>query len=313
MLPVTADRITDAAFLDQRFGSDWTNVARLHWRDIPESPKVPAVALLFHTAFCCSTLLARSLQSSPRAVALKEPLALNRLASAALSQPRSHIDGPLRAALRLLARPWAPGGCCLIKPANQVNSLLPDILRMTSGKAILLYSSLPEFVISCCKKLPEADQRVRWMAQHLLKDSHLQRQLQVPWDHPFHFVESCVLTWYAQIERYCDALACDSEDRLRSLDMQAMLTDPDGVVAAATDWLKLDTDASALQARVRTEFQRNAKHLDQAYDRTLRAQERERTVAHYNELLVDALAWAREVVAPLARVPVDWKRLAPMS
>ncbi len=309
ILPVTCDHIADAAFLDQRLGGDWTAATRLAWQDVPAPTHAPKTALLFHTAFCCSTLLTRALQSPPRVLALREPQALSQLASAALSLPRSRIEGPLSAALRLLARPWAPDGRCLIKPTNQANNLLPDILQLTSGKAILLYSSLPEFVISCCKKLPEADTRVRWMAQHLLKDTQLQRALGVPWDHHFHFIESCVLTWYAQMERYADALANDANDRLRSLDMQVMLADPAGVVAAAADWLQLAIDASDLQQRAQVEFQRNAKHPDRTFDAARRAQEREAVMARYADVLDNALAWANESVAPFARSPIDWKPL----
>ena len=309
MLQVTSDCIADAAFLDKRLGGDWATATRLDWRDVPVSSQTPGVALLFHTAFCCSTLLARTLQSPLQVIALKEPQVLSRIASAALSQPRSRIEGPLRAALRLLARPWTPGGCCLIKPTNQANNLLPDILRLTSGKAILLYSSLPEFVISCCKKLPEADTRVRWMAQHLLKDSHLQSVLQVPWNHHFHFIEACVLTWHAQIERYADALANDADNRLRSLDMQAMLADPAGLITAAAEWLQLGIDTSELRARVEIEFRRNAKHPDRAFDAVRRAQEKELAMARYAEVLDNALAWAHESVAPFARLPIDWKPL----
>jgi hypothetical protein len=309
MLPVPAERIADAAFLDQRLGGDWTAAVRLGWREIAIAPVPPPAALLFHTAFCGSTLLARTLQLPPQVVALREPQVLNQLASAALRQPRSRIEGPLRAALGLLARPWVSEGRILIKPTNQANNLLPDLLRLTRGKAILLYSSLPEFVISCCKKLPEADRRVRWMAQHLIKDTRLQDALQVPWDHPFHFIESCVLTWYSQVERYAEALADDSEDRLRSLDMQAMLADPMAAVAAAAEWLELGIQASALQARVHEQFQRNAKHPERMFDAAQRAREREQVAARHADILEGAINWARDVVAPCARLPVDWKPL----
>jgi len=313
MFPMGAERIAEAAFLDRRLGGDWTAATRLDWRSVPASSQPPRPALLFHTAFCCSTLLARTLQSPPQVIALKEPQALMQLASAALRQPPEQIEGPLRAVLQLLSRPWSPDGRCLIKPTNQANNLLPAILRLTGGKAVLLYSSLPEFVISCCKKLPEADTRVRWMAQHLLKDTHLQRALEVPWDHHFHFIEACVLTWHAQIERYADALAADADDRLRSLDMQAMLADPPDIVAACADWLELGIGASVLQARVQTEFQRNAKHPDRSFDASRRAQEKAEVMARYADVLDSALAWERETIAPIARMPIDWKPLAAMQ
>ncbi|MBS0213689.1 MAG: hypothetical protein JSR26_11010 [Proteobacteria bacterium] len=313
MLPLASDRIADAAFLDQRLGVDWSAAERLHWREVESSADPPRAALLFHTAFCCSTLLARSLQLPPRLVALREPLALSRLATVALKRPSPQIEGPLRAALELLARPSTAGGSVLIKPTNQANNLLCRMLEMTRGRAILLYSSLPEFVISCCKKLPEADRRIRWMAQHLIKDTRLQAALQIPWDHHFHFIEACVLTWYAQIERYTDALAADACDRLRSLDMQALLYEPQAAVAAAANWLQFDIDASVLQARVLVEFRRNAKHPHRAFNAALRAQGIKEAMARYADVLGSALTWARDSVAPFASEPADWKSLVPAS
>lgn len=307
--PVEARRLADAPFLDARFGIDPANAQRIHWRTLPATGRRPSAALLFHTAFCCSTLLARTLQAPPRVVALKEPACLTRLASAALHIAPRQLDMPLSRALDLLARPWADGGRCVIKPTNQVNTLLPDILRLCDGRALLLHSSLQDFVISCLKKFPDGERPLRWMAQHLVKGTRLQQRLGVPWDHPFHFIEACVLTWYAQVERYADALAQDADDRLRSLDMQTLLADPLATVSACADWLELDIDAATLAERVELEFRRDAKHPERAYDAGRRADEARRTASTHADLLGAAVDWARAVVAPLACVPLDWKLL----
>ena len=59
------------------------------------------------------------------------------------------------------------------------------------------------------------------------------------------------------------------------------------------------------------EFRRNAKHPDREFDATLHAQEKMQTMARYADVLDNAAAWAREVIVPFARMPADWKPLAP--
>lgn len=309
LLPITADVVSDCTFLDRSAGGDWAHATRVPWQQLqaPRHPLHPA--LLFHTAFCGSTLLARTLQSPPDVMSLREPYALMPLAYAAPSQDPAAIDGPLEVVLQLLSRPWTPNGRVLIKPTNQVNNLIHSILRLTRGNAILLYSSLSEFIVSCCKKLPEAESHARWTAQHLLRGSDLLQALDVPWDHPFHFVESCVLAWHAQIEIYSAALANDSDDRLRSLDFARLLDDPSRVVPACAQWLDLGGEPSFWQARAAVEFSRNAKHTERPFDPQKRAEERAALMRRHAALLEAALAWSKEVVAPLARMPSAWKPL----
>jgi hypothetical protein len=242
-------------------------------------------------------------------MSLREPHALMHLAHAAPGRDHMGIDGPLKAVMQLLARPWTDGGICLVKPTNHVNNLLPAMLRATRGKCLLLYSSLPEFILSCVKKLPGSQKYALWTAQHLLRGSALQNALDVPWDHPFHFVESCVLAWYAQMEIFADALAADSGDRLRTLDLPTLLAAPAQVVPACASWLGLGGDESVWQARAASEFQRHSKHVDRPYNATTRAAERATLSREHSALIDVAVAWAGEVIAPVARTPVMWKPL----
>ena len=309
LLPLSSEVVAKASFLDQRGIGDCSHALRKPWQALRTDDERPRLAWLFHTAFCGSTLLSRALQAPPEAVSLREPQALLRFAHAAASVGADAIEPPLHVVVQLLARPWTAGGRVLAKPTNQVNNLLPSLLRLTRGTSILLHSSLPEFITSCCKKLPEAEQFVLWSARHLLRGSRLRQALGVPWDHPFHFVEACVLAWQAQMELYADALANDRDDRLRSLDFAALLAEPPTTVAAAARWLTLGKDDAFWQARAGVEFHRNAKHVERAYDPARRAEERAGLAARYGPLIEAALAWNAEVVAPIASVPSNWKAL----
>jgi hypothetical protein len=303
--------IANATFLDRRMAADWENSVEVTLQQAASVPLSVPPAFLFHTAFCGSTLLAMALQCPPSVVSLKEPLLLHTLAilrnKEGARADRSRPDA-LHAALALLARPWVPGGRVLIKPANQANSLMEPILRQSPhSRAILLYSSLREFMLSCFKKLPEAERRVRWMAQALLKDTRLSAALGIDTRTRFNLVESCALAWYAQIERYADVLAIDSDNRLRTLDMQRMLSDPLGCVSACAEWLTLDIDK--LQSRVESVFARDSKATTVAFTAIERDRQKQQVLKAYGPVIDRGIAWAESAVAPHAIVPRDWRSL----
>lgn len=277
-------------------------------------PGQHAPALLFHTAFCGSTLLARALQAPPMVMSLREPSALLALAMASLRPgafPPAQIERAAGVILGLLGRPWAERGRVAIKPTNQVNRILPLLLQVSpQSRVLLLHSSLEQFIVSCLKKLPAAEQQVRWMAQALLPGTQLAQRLGIPLTHPFNLVESAVLTWFAQMEIYATALNADSDDRLRSVSIDTMLAQPAPVVAAAADWLQLPGAHAGLAARVSETFARNAKAQGQAFDSSQRDQENAVMRQRYGDVIRKAMQWAEQTIAPAALVPVTWKPLS---
>ncbi len=310
MLRIEPELLTSASFLDERLPVDRSACTWLHWDALPQ--RDCGAALLFHTAFCGSTLLARALHQAPGTISLREPRALLSIAKADL---RADSDTPMPTSavlgrtLGLLGRPWADGGRVLIKPTNQVNRLLPELLLLSQAPALLLYSSLEAFLLSCCKKLPEAETRIRWMAQFLLPGTALAHRLGIPVNHPFNFVESCVLTWYSQIERYADALAGPFSSRLRSLDLTQLLAHPTQAVAACADWLQLPDAHVELDRRVVSLFQRDAKRTDRPFNPQQRERENDLVRRHYAPLIDAALRWAEETIAPAAVLPIHWRPL----
>ena len=313
VMPLTAAQVGAAPFLDERAGVKTADAARVADADIAIPPGAkPPGAWLFHTAFCGSTLLARALHEAPRAMALKEPIVLTTLTRMSL-QRSPGVDPLLRRALALLGRRWSPDGAVLVKPTNLVNRLIPQILAASpDARAVLLYASLREFLLSCFKKLPQAEVAVRWMAQVLIRDTRLQSRLGLRGDEPFNLVESCVLTYYAQLEVYTRMLDADAGDRLRTLDMRAMLADPPGTVAACAGFMGLPGALENLGARVASEFARDSKKSSREFDAGQREREKSALEGKYGPVIEHALAWSREVVEPHATLPRDWKPLFPL-
>ena len=300
----------DAPFLDRRLPIDWAQGIDVPVAELPERTDVPA-SFLFHTAFCGSTLLARALHAPPRAVALKEPLALHALAMARLKArtPQEHdgVTSALPRYLALVSRPWVDGGRVLVKPANQANGLLEPVLSaLPQARAVLLYSGLRSFMVSCFKKLPDSEQRIRWMAQALLRDTQLSRRLGIGPGGAFNLVESCALAWYAQMERYAQALEADADDRLRTLDFDEVLAAPVDRVRDGARWLQLADDG--LDERVPQVFSRHSKGHSPAYDRDARERENARVLDAFGETIDRAVAWAEGSIGPAALMP-RWKPL----
>lgn len=310
---VGIEELGAAPFMDRRMEQPWQRSVLLPAPDVPRIA-MPKGAWLFHTAFCGSTLLARALHAPLSSVSLKEPAALydlTRLSMAGATAP-AVLEARLRQATALLLRPWTAGGAVLVKPTNPVNRLMRQLLAITTdSKAILLYGSLEEFLLSCFKKLPAAETPMRWMMQHLLAGTMLERRLGIPGGHRFNFVECCVLTWYAQIEIYAGALADDHRDRLRTLDMRSMLADPVRAVSACSDWLGLDDRSSRDEraARVQATFARNAKQVGQAYGPDARRIERSDVRKAHGDAVAATVSWARTQVEPYAGAPANWKPL----
>ncbi len=119
--------------------------------DCTSAPDIPAPHYIFHSAFCCSTLLARAFDAPGVAIGLKEPQILNELAEAARAGSQS--VNALDVVVNLLARPFAAGEGVVIKPSNVVNRLAAPLLeRDGSSRAIFLYAPLPRFLGSVAAK-----------------------------------------------------------------------------------------------------------------------------------------------------------------
>jgi hypothetical protein len=115
----------------------------------------PATAhFVFHSAYCCSTMVARALDIPGVAMGLKEPQVLNdvlgwRRRGASEEEVRAALD----TALRLLARPFGAGEVNVIKPSNIFNPLAEHALSLVPGsKAVLLYAPIESYLQSIAKK-----------------------------------------------------------------------------------------------------------------------------------------------------------------
>lgn len=305
------DALERSTFLDTRLDaalSSVENVPADALAAVPLPPRPPA--WLFHTSFCGSTLLARALHVPDWQVALKEPLVLRRLGDA---RDAGWDVGELTdLAARLLARPWSNAGGVLVKATHAALNVAHDLLDATpASRAVLLTSSLDDFLVSNLKKPRETLEKVPALAERALRAGSLHRRLPPQALQPPDLLAAVALQWAAQRD-VLSALATRFGERVRVLDFEDLAREPVEVSLACSRWWGLPAPAEATRARAQQVAQRNAKAVDVAYGADQRAHEALLVQDRHGADLARARAWADRYVLPALEAPLpmttpgDW-------
>lgn len=135
-LPTTRALLTAPSFIDGR--TDFANgpamvvpLDALLREDLPETPGPNR--MIFHVAFCGSTLLARMLDHEGAALVLKEPNVLVDLANWKRAGADGRFGPALRMATACLRRRWSAGEAVVVKPTNWINNLIGDLAAEPAG------------------------------------------------------------------------------------------------------------------------------------------------------------------------------------
>lgn len=140
--------LADEYLRDAAAPDTWVKVDELE-AGVPRD--APPAHYIFHSAFSCSTLLARALDVPGVSIGLREPQILNELAM--LHRRGILAEDLLHQVAALLARPFGPDETVVIKPSNLANNLAAQLLQLDSrSRAVFLYAPLPRFLKSMARK-----------------------------------------------------------------------------------------------------------------------------------------------------------------
>ncbi len=163
--PATADLVfirmnreafAKSTFLDDRVHRLDRQEARVpfsvlwsHYRDI--EPEVSSAAIVFHTAYCGSTLLAKALDVVPSLLVLREPAALLQLALGVVTPPKGHSTADLlELACALYSRTYSDHPSRVVVKVSSLCAVLgEDLVR--AGRSVLLYADLKDSILSHVK------------------------------------------------------------------------------------------------------------------------------------------------------------------
>ena len=282
-----------------------------HLADVALSPAIPVVDIpsadvrstaghvhfIFHTAFCCSTLLARAFDAPGAAMGLNEPNILMHFAKiwSNARRPPGALAA-LQTSLDLLSRPLARGEAQIIKPSNAANHLIPSILHVRpDAKAVVLSSSLELFLTSVVRRGAEGRLSVRQFLRGFFDT--------LPFDATVTEEEALLLTdlqaaalaWVMQVG-YLSLIVARFGDRLRVLDCNTFLAQPARVLGALAAFFGLAQ--ADWQAVVESPvFKQHSKNIGRPFDAAAHQAQHEEARALYRKELASAWAWGHAIAA----------------
>ncbi len=270
----------------------------------------PAAPLhfIFHSAFCCSTLVARAFDLPGHAMGLKEPTILNDLVGWRQrgAEPRQ-LAAALDAALTLLARPFGAGEAIVIKPSNVVNMLAPAIMAMRpDARALLLHAPLPVYLGSIARKGMEGRLWVRDLLVKQARDGAVRFNFGAEDLLALTDLQAAAVGWLNQQALFAD-LTERLGGRIRTADSERLLAEPRAAMAALFAHFDMELAPEALGRVVSgPAFTRNSKRAGEAFDSDARAAEQQRDRLFADE--VDKVAVWAAAVAERFGVPMQLPR-----
>jgi len=209
---------------------------------LEQSKPIPQTVspIIFHTAFCGSTLLSKALDAIYDCLPIREPEALSNLlvymrSGATESDKTQWFD----VVLNVLGRRYEANQPAVIKTNDYADGLIGEIAsRRPDIPIVFMYTSLTEFFAGCVK----AKNRKQWVLDRYKAIAQIAPQylknlpsLTIAEDSVSH---AAAVYWSYNIRMYLDVIANPSAN-LRSLNFTDMLNDPLPVIDKTASWFGL--------------------------------------------------------------------------
>ena len=279
-------------------------VGDLPLRVLPRAEAVAAASatqaplrLVFHSAFCASTLLCRAFDHPGLAMGLSEPAILNDIVGIRRrreAEPK-RVAQLLDEAMRLLARPWGTGEAVVVKPSNILNPLAAAMLALRpEAKAVLMFAPLPVFLASVARK----GMWCRLWARELLEGLLLDSVVDLGFDTGDWFrmtdLQVAAVGWLAQHQLFADVEARFGT-RVMRVESEALLAHPAAHIERIGGHFGMALDgAVAAEIAEGPAFTRHSK-FGQSFDAGARAAERTAADAAHGDEIGKVAVWAAAV------------------
>lgn len=259
---------------------------------------------IFHSAYCCSTLLVNALDQPGSASGLKEPVVLNDLVGwRHRGGDPSTIGEVLTTTLGLLARPFESTEAVIVKPSNAVNGLAAAMMTLRpNAHAILLYAPLKTFLTSIARKGMWGRLWVRELLSLQLKDGLVDLGFAPP-DYLRHTdLQAAAVGWLAQ-QKLFSQMAARWPSRVRTLCSEDLTASPVTVVEACAEFYGLASNPESYRHNIEQAFSRDAKDGTAFIAGQREIAQRTGEALHADE--IDKVTIWAEAVAATANVPLS--------
>jgi hypothetical protein len=263
--------------------------------ETPVAAGVAPVRYIFHSAFCCSTLLANAYDRPGLAFSLKEPAILQDLVGwRHRGGAPAQIGAVMGDVVRLLARPFNAGEACVIKPSNVVNGFIPALLGGRNDlKALMIYAPLHIFIGSIAKKGLTGRLWVRDLLVKQLKEGFVDLGFTAQDYFQLTDLQIAAVGWLAQHVMFARVAAMMS-DRVRTLDSEVLLARSGEALAALDALFEVSDSAEGRAAVIERVFSRNSKTGD-VFDASNRRADQDASLSAYRDEIDKVVIWAEKV------------------
>ena len=300
---VSLSMLSDAPFL---FGAFPPQSARRTSQPLAAPGKrdqaipTPKSRFIFHTAFCCSTLLSRALDVPGKSLALKEPDILMQLANARRMRQFAPGGQDLKIIQKHLEQLGQSAGEAIVtKPTNTANNLLSEVCADQNSRIIVIHSDLRSFLLSIIKKGEEGRSFVRRLFNIFRMDSAFAQSIPDRDLFTLSDLQIAAFVWGLQCQQITEAGNISSLT-VRGLHCDSFLDDPKAVLLRASDWLELGLTPSDISGQMEKGVMgRDSKDVGQAYDTGIRAKDRSSVEDQFEASLSYAEAWATKLPLPM--------------
>lgn len=264
------------------------------------------VHFIFHSAYCCSTLLARAFDIPGAAMGLKEPLILNDMVGWRHrgGEPR-RIGEVLDGALTLLSRPFGEGEAIIIKPSNLCNGLAEAMMALRpAANALLLHAPLPIFLASVARKGMWGRLWVRELMVKQLREGFIDLGLNGDDYLGLTDLQAAAVGWLAQQALFARMAARLGPQRIATLDSERLLAASADAMTGLARHFGIGLDQARLAEVIAgPTFQQHSKHGN-AFDHEARVAEQRDGAAVHQEEIEKVSGWA-SVVASNNDIPMQ--------
>lgn len=257
---------------------------------------------LFHTSFCCSTLVARCLDLPGKNLSLKEPQAL--LGLYAFKRLSANFDPAdpnwknLRdITLYLLSRSFHKGEKILFKPSNGANNILPEILACPqTERVLLLYGDLESFLVSVLHGGSERAASIAHILEDLVRDFADNLPLELEQIRALTGLQKIALGWGLQMQFLTQTLALDYGHKVRSLKSTEFLQSPRETLKKLNEFYGLKFSKSDQEEILEgSAFHAHAKITNRKFSQRQHSREKENVLKRYGEDIRETITWARSL------------------
>ncbi len=292
-------KLSDAPFLDSRLNRSGAEQTALSFDALEAPPSPPHLNFIWHTSFCCSTLIAHALDAPGKNLALREPGITMTLAAAKRAGWFARERQLPARVFGLLARRFSDREQILVKPTNTANTLIEDAARLTSGKMLFLYSSQREFLLSIAKKKLDGYIFARKIFSIFAQDGDAIGKLPPQQLFEMSDLQIASLVWQMQVGHFRRMMTILGP-RAAALDCAQFLADPKAVLARLDKFFELGLGAEHIET-IAPMFARNAKNERESYDAAKTARESEALAQSLGPDLERVIDWSYQAAPDTPR------------